>query len=636
MKLFYGFILVIIIALTSIEKTDNEYDVNNIPLRLLKDAGAVIRLDEVHFEIEDYNSANMRVKYAVTILSKEEQHYGRLELWYDKFREIDDLDGAIYDMHGNKIRELEDSDIKDYSDFENYSLYNDNRVKFIDLYYNQFPYTVEFMYELNFDGYLSFPTWYSRSSLQPVQLTSFEVVTSENYDLRYWCNFDEVKPDIRIEDGEKIYLWKEKNLHKLASDVYGDDIEDVATIVHIAPTDFEIDDYKGNMNSWKSFGSWYYNLSKGRDVLPEMALKEVNETIGSSVDAKEKIEKLYSYLQNKTRYVSVQLGIGSWQPYDAAYVYKNGYGDCKALSNYMVAILKQAGITAYPVLINNGYERMPLITEFPSNQFNHVIVCVPTQEDTTWLECTSHVKPAGSIGWSNENRNALMITPEGGVIVETPVSTSDKNVQIKNLDVKLSFTGGAKVNSRIKWFGNQHDYVIHIAEKSIPKEQEKWIKNLLEVPNIKINSYTFNYDNKKQSEVDLQTVLTLPRYGSVSGSRIFFNPNLIERRTSVPADVAERLSPIRFRYPYLDIDSVIYYFPENYKVEAVPKETNLHSSFGNFLSKTIENKTNTILFIRSLEIKDYLVPAENYSEYQKFFADVVKADKQQVVLVKKK
>jgi len=85
-------------------------------------------------------------------------------------------------------------------------------------------------------------------------------------------------------------------------------------------------------------------------------------------------------MQDHTRYISIQLGIGGWQPFDAAFVQEHGYGDCKALSNYMVALLKTAGITAYSVLIRPGDYRYTFNESFPSNQFTHVIVCVPFQK----------------------------------------------------------------------------------------------------------------------------------------------------------------------------------------------------------------------------------------------------------------
>jgi len=636
MKFIYSVIVIFILvsSLSKLNAFENEYDVRNIPFQLLPGANVVIRKDEIRFVVEDYRNANYKVKYAVTIFSKEGQHYGRLSLLYDKFRSIDDLDGVIFDSKGEEVRDLESSDIKDYSDYANYSVYNDNRVKFVELYYDKFPYTVEFTYEITLEGYLSWPKWYSRHSLEPVELTRFEVITPGDYELRFWTNIENVKPGIKNINDEKIYLWEEKKLLKLPLDVYGEDIEDVATIVYIAPSDFEIDGYKGNMDSWETFGKWYFKLCKDKNILPADALSNLKNSLDSSSGVKDKIEILYNYLQTRTRYVSIQLGIGSWQPFDAAYVHKNGYGDCKALSNYMVSILNLAGITAYPVLINNGDYHTPLIFEFPSNQFNHVLVCVPLETDTIWLECTSQVLPPGNIGWSNENRYALMVTPEGGKIIKTPVSCSERNLQLKNLSVNLSSTGRADVNAGIKWFGDQLDYVVSNLEKSTPKEKDVWIKNLLEVPDVKLNGFEFDFNNKKHNGVGLQMNIILNKYGSVLGSRIFFNPNLIERRTSAPKVIAERLSPVRFKYPYTDIDSVYYRIPEDYKVEALPKEVNIQSTFGKFYSRTTDNGDNTIIYIRSLEINKYMVPAENYNEYQKFFADVVNADKQQVVLVK--
>ena len=300
----------------------------------------------------------------------------------------------------------------------------------------------------------------------------------------------------------------------------------------------------------------------------------------------------------------------------------------------MVSLLQTVGIKSYPVLINNGSHRLPLINEFPSNQFNHVIVCVPLKNDTIWLECTSQTRLAGNIGWSNENREALMLTPDGGVIVSTPKSNSEQNIMQKKFEVSFS-TNTAAINGEIKWGGDQQISAREIMKEEVPDDQEKWILSSFEVPDINIKKYSFGIAKDSTEQVNLNLNLSLPKYATISGSRIFFNPNLMERRTYVPKEVSQRLSPIRFIYPYHDIDTIVYKIPKGYKIEGKPEELNLVSSFGNFSSKVSKYGDDEILYVRSLEIKDYEIPAENYKEYRQFFAGVVKSDRSQVVLVKK-
>ena len=468
----------------------NEYDVKNIPSELLKDADVVIRKDIKQFKIIDDNNATLKVIYAVTLFKSTEKKYGRLVLDYDKFIDIDDLDGTVYDANGEEVRTLDNEEVKDYSAVSGYSLYEDNRVKVADLFYDRFPYTIEFTYEKSYDGYLQWPSWYSRSSIEPVEYSSFKVVIPGNQTLRYWTNSDSLKPLIKNIDDTKSYFWEAKDLIKLSNDVYVDDIEDVAGIVKIAPSNFKFDDYDGNMSSWQGYGKWSYDLYKLRDSLDESVHKEIQAQVSINDNVKTKIKKLYKYMQSRTRYVNISLGIGGWQPLEASYVHTHGYGDCKALSNYMVSILKTVHIKAYPVLIYLGHKRLPLITEFPSNQFNHVIVCVPLSKDTMWLECTNQTREAGSIESEIENRDALLISSNGGIIVRTPRTKAEQNVQKKKINVSL-LNGYAEVKAEIKWTGDQEDYVRGIAVTETPKEKEEWIKNLFEVPDIRINGSIF-------------------------------------------------------------------------------------------------------------------------------------------------
>lgn len=630
-KLIWLILSVTVVLPISIFASGNKYDVDKIPPSLLGEADAVIRNYTTRFEIDDESSAEEKVTFVVTIFDQNGQDYGRLALPYDKFVEIDDLDGKILDSKGKDIRNLDDDDVKDYSNISSYSLYEDSRIKVAQLYYDKYPYTIEYTYKISYDGYLNWPTWYSRHTLDPVQLSRFEVKVPDNYNLRYWCSKELAVPKISI-DGN-LYTWEATNLKSLSYDAAGEDIENIATVVRIAPSNFNIDGYEGNMDTWKNFGLWYYKLCKGKYKLPAGAVKDIKSIISPNDNTEQKVIKLYKYLQSHTRYVSVELGIGDWQPFDASYVYNHGYGDCKALSNYMISLLKEEGITAYPVLIHAGVNMHPLVVNFPSNQFNHVIVYVPLKNDSLWLECTSQTELPGEVDWDIENREALMVTSHGGVLVKVPKSKPKQNTQIKDIKVTLS-ENNAVVTGIIKWNGNQRLSARSMMHET-PEKQRKWIWGSFKTPDTKLKKYSFESRNDSSGQIYLNINLSLPNYVSLSGKRIFFNPNLMDRRTTVSPKVEKRLSPIRFSYPHLDVDSVTYTIPSEYKIEAFPDEVNLSSSFGNFESKVTPLSETKILYVRSLQIKKYSIPAKNYEEYRKFFSNVVEADRAQVVLVKK-
>src|SRR5690606_28616627 len=142
------------------------------------------------------------------------------------------------------------------------------------------------------------------------------------------------------------------------------------------PVDFDYGGYPGRMDTWENFGKWQWSVNAGRDKLPDATIAKVKSmTEGKS--EYEKIKILYEFLQNKTRYVSIQVGIGGLQPFEARVVDQMGYGDCKALSNYMVALLKEVGITGYYTTIMARQDAGEVFTDFSNDQSNHIIVAVP-------------------------------------------------------------------------------------------------------------------------------------------------------------------------------------------------------------------------------------------------------------------
>jgi len=174
-------------------------------------------------------------------------------------------------------------------------------------------------------------------------------------------------------------------------------------------------------------------------------------------DPKQKISVLYDYMQKNTHYISIQLGIGGWQPFDATYVATKRYGDCKALSNYMVALLKEAGIKGKTVDIRAGANAASINKDFPSFQFNHVIACVPLDKDTVWLECTSETLPAGYLSSFTANRYAVLVDENGGKLIHTPKYNYHDNQEIRKIDATINEEGNLSASVNTQYKAEQQD-----------------------------------------------------------------------------------------------------------------------------------------------------------------------------------
>jgi hypothetical protein len=621
--------------IVSIAGSKEKYAVDEIPSKLLP-ADAVIRDHSIRFEVKNKTRAVEEVTYAVTIYSKNEREKGELVLFYDKFSSIEELEGTMFDDHGDEIRDLDnDIDVKDYSAVSNYSLYDDSRVKHISMYHDVYPYTVEFKYEILYKESFNWPMWMAQDDKFPVQFTQFEVILPAQEQLRYWCNRDSIKPIVTDNGNKKNFMWKAADLELLPDDISQGDMFDASVIVRIAPREFEVEGYKGSMENWKQFGSWIGQLYRGRNNLPDSTKKEMAAITSSAVTSTEKVKRLYEYLQLKTRYVSIQLGIGSWQPFDAMYVHNHGYGDCKALTNYMESLLSCINIPSFPVLINSGTKRMPMITEFPSNQFNHVILCVPLEKDSIWLECTSQSMPFGRLGYSTENRSALLISPSGGIVVQTPKSRFEDNVQQRTVTAAINSDGNVYANITTMVSGDQQIETQYSLINASKEDQQKWMLERFEMPNISLTSFSIEGLENKSPEIKISIDVMLHKYSTISANRIFVNPSVLCRTTYVPAERKQRISPVRFSYPYRDADSIYFSIPKNYAVETIPKDLSLQTSFGSFHCKTVAVGDSAIVYTRITDINTTSIPALQYNEYRTFFQNIVKADRSQVVLKKK-
>ncbi|MBN2347481.1 MAG: DUF3857 domain-containing protein [Bacteroidales bacterium] len=628
------FFIVCLCLLLGIESgSAQKYAVSNIPEGLSKNAHAVIRYSYTGFTLESLNSTSLKVVKAVTIFDKSGEEFWYYPVYYNSNTKIKSLSAALYNANGKLIRSAKKSEFDDLSAVSGFSLFEDNRMKRIRPVVNIYPATFEISYELSFNNSFSFPRWLPVPDYNAaVQEAVFEVVVPDHNSFRYIQDTIQNEPLIKSSKDGISYTWNVKNLEAVNKEPYSPPYTHSMPYVITAPSNFGYGDYEGNMESWQNLGIFISNINRDRDKLPDETVNKLKELTKNTGTLEEKVKIAYEYLQSNTRYVSIQLGIGGIQPFSAGTVDNVGYGDCKALTNYMKSILKALDITSYYTLVRAGDYLNDIRTDFTSDPFNHIILCVPNKNDTIWLECTSQTAPFGFLGNFTSNRHVLMVTEEGGKLIKTPSCTKEDTREINIASLKINADGDGFAQIQSVFTGLFYDNM-RPAINSNTEEQKRYLFKLIRLPNYIISNFLFTEFKNKNPFVTLGVDLELPSYASQSGSRLLIPLNMLHANRKPPADLKERKLDIFLPNEYISIDTMSIKLPDGFDVEYLPGNTSFESVFGKY-SCEIELQNNKVLFIRKFEQEKGNFPKEEYVNLVDFYKKVNKTDNSQIILKK--
>lgn len=628
-------VLLLLLLSSSAFGGDVKYPVSTIAEDLKKGVDVVIREDHVRFKIISRNRAVFYVHEVITIFNDKGNDRAKRVVGYDKNEKITTFNGYVYDAAGKQIKKLKNSDIYDQSAIDGFSLFSDNRIKVANLSQANYPYTVEFEYEVEYKYLYAIPGSSFGGEKSSTEHASYQLIYPADLTPRYKTfNIDATPRKEKQADGMESITWTLENVKPMKFEAYGPNRSEQIPHIIAAPSRFEYEGYAGDMSSWKEYGKWNTLLLKDRGDLPEATRKKVAELTKSLTTTEQKAKAIYEYLQSKTRYVSIQLGIGGLQPFPASTVDQTGYGDCKALSNYTVAMLKEAGIKGYYTIIQAGEQHSDVITDFPSHQFNHVVVSIPNGKDTLWLECTSQTNPFGYQGTFTEDRKALMLSEDGGQLVRTISYTPDQNLLSRTAQVDLDEKGNATAIVKSTYRGIQYEEGDLNSRMSQQDEQKKWIEKNTDIPNFNIRTFSMKEAKDKIPSAIVTLDLTLSRYASVSGKRLFVVPNLMNRLSYVPERMAERKTDVLRRSNYLDLDTIVFSIPENLYPEFLPQPVKINSKFGEY-EASFKFDAGKVVYTRRLKMWKGRFPKETYNELVDFYKSISKADNTKLVFLNK-
>ncbi|MGA9212760.1 transglutaminase domain-containing protein, partial [Kaistella sp.] len=432
-----------------------DYTIASIPENLLKNSNAIIRESSEDHVLKSVKDLEIKETNVITILSTAGDDYGVVYIPYNPTRKVSNIKVELYDAAGKLFKTFSKKDFSDYTNNPSAGLYVDDRILVLKTISSKYPYTIKSYYETNTSDTAFLNFYPLRSYNLAVQKSSFSILNNSGIKVRTKISDTPLAKVNHSEDGN-LQKYSYENISSIEKELLSPSIEYLVPKVEFSPEKFSLSGKEGDLKDWNSFGKWYYQklISPVSVITPEISAEVAALNLSGTIS--EKVRTLYQYMQNKTRYVYIGIGIGGWQPMPASEVSKKGYGDCKALTNYMRTLLTAAGIPSYFAIIYNDDSVISFDKDFPKFSGNHAILMVPTEKNTIWLENTSQKTAFNHLSYSSHNRNVLAVDENGIKIIDTPVYQPEESKELLIAKVQLGEDGTITSNANFEFTGGQY------------------------------------------------------------------------------------------------------------------------------------------------------------------------------------
>ena len=590
---------------------------------------AIVEEYAVNIDCDAPTHAIQHFKEVTTILNEHGADQALFVCSCSKHDKLTNFKGQVTDSSGRVIRKLKESELKK-TEYSSYLAIDDYKV-FLDYTPPVYPITITYEWTIESrDNLIEFPPFCPQSDYDiSVKKATYKLKAPKSMAIRHSLQNIDSKVNIDESNNTHVVSLEVNDLPMLKQEPYTRPLRERLPIAWFAPTDFVYYGTKGSLRSWNDYGKWEYGLIQGRDQLSEAERKELHQLTDGLKTDREKVEAIYHRLEKSTRYVAILLGIGGQQPAPAAEVSKSGFGDCKGLSNYMRAMLKEVGIPSHYTTISTTNRRF--LKDFASvGQMNHVILQVPLQNDTLWIECTNPQLPLGYVHEDIAGHDAIEINETGGRLVRLPVYPDSTNLMHTSVNIDLKDNGAVDMKLSQESLNRQYEDLISLL-KMDEKERQKMIQKIVYAPQSEVARLDIQESGAKMT---INTEIRSQKYASQTGQRLFVPICPLHRGYTVPTANVDRTEDIWRDMGYLDEDDITINVPEGFEIEAKPKNVQIEQPFGSF-SFTIQVEDGKVHIKNRLLMKSGKFPKSLFPQLSDFIRTISSIYNQKIVLKKK-
>ncbi|MFV0142770.1 MULTISPECIES: DUF3857 domain-containing protein [Empedobacter] len=609
------------------------YAVDQIPDDLIKDAYAVVRKNEEKIELLKVDELKYTEDVVVTVLSKAGDNYVGAQANYDANTKIDLFEATLYDANGKEIKKFKTKDFGDQSYVTGGQMYTDDRIKYLNYTPTNYPYTINYKIVTTNKNTLWIPRWSPiRAANLSIEKSSYQFVNKTSSTIR--LKEDNFKGfDIAKTGNNNNLSYSLNNVLAFNEEDQMVGIQKIFPRAILASNQINIDGVKGNFDNWNDYGKWTFdNLIRTKlDFTP--AQKSVFQNMVKEAKSdEEKVQILYKHLQNKVRYIGVQLGIGGLSPFPNSYVESKSYGDCKALSNYMIGMLDAVNIKSYHTILFAG-NPIDIDEQMMYQQGNHMIVYIPLNGKDIWLEATSQTAPYNYLGDFAGNRKVLIVDEKGGKIIPSQQFKTEDNQLFVNGNATLLADGTLNFDFSETSKGLIYENFARFNQLS-EKELDVRLKNRFSyLQGISFKKKEFNND-WKNAVFTSNFEFSAPNYAKIQGNNIILNIIPVNKEETSVKKMKDRKFDFNIETGYVDEVSYTLTLPSGYKLPQKFDAIIVKSAFGEYQLEINPKENNAFEIKRIYKQFSGTFSKEKYNEYVEFRRQISGYDNTKLLLEK--
>jgi transglutaminase-like putative cysteine protease len=610
-----------------------------------QDAEAVILYDEQQTTVKDNGEVETLYRRAYLILRTAGHEYGKLFVPFDSQTRITSIKAWCLPKQGKEysVKEKDAAEIGFSEEF-----YSDLHHKVLEIPAADPGNVVGYEYVQKSRPFILQDEWTFQGEL-PVRRARFTLNLPGTWEFSsYWMHYTEQKPQSTTPTQT---VWEVTNVPPIKHE---QDMPPVGSVEgRMGVTYHPPSGGSGALGptNWQQIGTWYAGLAAtALQPTPEIEQK-VRELTAGKTAWRDKLQALTSYVQSGIRYVAIEIGIGGFQPHNAADIFRHQYGDCKDKATLLRVMLHETGIESYYALAQ--VDRGIVTPEFASAiTFNHVIVAIPIPDGEStqtlfatvtdpklgrllFFDPTDTYVPLGYLPSPLQENYVLVARPEGGELVRLPLLAPATNQLVRRAKLQLNPDGslsGTVDETRLgSEASDERAKLLGAAGSERAKLLEDFLGGFLAGFHLTQASVT-NLDRVGDS-LGLHYQFTADRYAKSAGDLLMVRPRVLGEKSSGIAEEESRHFPVEFSEASLQTDDFEITLPPGYVVDDAPRPMQADAPFASYKSQ-IQVDNSKIHYTRTYQVKQVLVPVDQMEQLRRFNRQVATDEYSSVVLRK--